>query len=90
MKTKKLKEMAIDIISPKIMKNNLKLPTTHEMCSVLSKVFYDGNAELEVFAFDQNAFAIKHDSKSLLRYYGEWIQAFCELGHCNKVFIKDI
>ena len=41
------------------MKRYLRLPTTQEIWSALSKAFYDGSDELQVFTLNQKAFTAK-------------------------------
>eukprot|EP00261_Vitis_vinifera_P020257 XP_010651036.1 PREDICTED: uncharacterized protein LOC104879551 [Vitis vinifera] len=73
----------------KIMKRYLRLPTAQEIWSALSKVFYDGSDELQVFTLNQKAFTAKQNGRSLSEYYGELIEIFCELDHRDKVVMKD-
>lgn len=73
----------------KIMKRYLRLPTAHEIQSALSKAFYDGSDELQVFALSQKAFTAKQSSKSLFEYYGELTEVFRELDHRDKVIMTD-
>ena len=65
------------------------LPTAQEIWSALSKVFYDGSDELQVFALNQKAFTAKQSGRSLSKYYGELTEIFCKLNHRDKVFMKD-
>ena len=46
-------------MSPEIMKHYLRLPTAQEIWSALSKAFYDGSDELQVFTLNQKAFTVK-------------------------------
>ena len=52
-------------MSPEIMKRYLCLPTVQEIWSALSKAFYDGSDELQVFTLNQRAFTIKQSGKYL-------------------------
>ena len=45
--------------SLEIMKRYLRLPTAHDIWKALSKAFYDGTYELQVFALNQKAFSTK-------------------------------
>ncbi|RVW86209.1 hypothetical protein CK203_046123 [Vitis vinifera] len=72
-----------------IMKHYLRLPTAQEIWSALSKAFYDGSDELQVFTLNQKAFTAKQSSRSLSEYYRELIEIFCELDHRDKVVMKD-
>ena len=76
-------------MSPEIMKHYLRLPTAQEIWSALSKVFYDGSDELQVFTLNQKAFIAKQSGRSLFEYYGELTEIFCKLDHRDKVVMKD-
>ena len=77
-------------MSLEIMKRYLRLPTAQEMWSALSKAFYDGSDELQVFILNQKAFTAKQSGKPLSEYYGELTDFFCELDHRDKVVMKDL
>lgn len=47
------------LMSPKIMKHYVQLPTTCKIWSVLSKALYDWSNEIQVFALNQKAFSAK-------------------------------
>ena len=55
----KVKRWLLMSMSPKIMKRYLRLPTAQEIWSALSKAFYDGSDELQVFTLNQKAFTVK-------------------------------
>ena len=76
-------------MSPEIMKCYLRLPTAQEIWSALSKVFYDGSDELQVFTLNKKTFTAKQSDRSLSKYYEELIEFFCELDHRDKVVMKD-
>ncbi|RVW74216.1 hypothetical protein CK203_055965 [Vitis vinifera] len=76
-------------MSPEIMKRYLRLPIAQEIWSALSKAFYDGSDELQVFTLNKKAFTTKQSGRSLFEYYGESIEFFCELDHRDKVVMKD-
>ncbi|XP_048227838.1 uncharacterized protein LOC125369450 [Ricinus communis] len=76
-------------MSPEIMKRYLRLSTAHEIWTALSKAFYDGSDELQLFALNQKAFAAKQNRRSLSEYYGELTVIFQELDHRDKVVMKD-
>ena len=59
------------------MKRYLRLPTAQEIWSALSKAFYNGSDELQVFTLNKNAFNAKQSGKSFSKYYGELIEIFC-------------
>lgn len=48
----------------------------------VSKALYDDSDELQIFTLNQKAFSTK-------QYYGELIEIFRELDHCDKVVMKD-
>ncbi|KAL6323210.1 hypothetical protein AAG906_029217 [Vitis piasezkii] len=85
----KVKRWLLMSMSPEIMKRYLRLPTTQEIWSALSKVIYDGSDELQVFTLNQKAFTAKQSGRSLSKYYGELTEIFCELDHRDKVVMKD-
>lgn len=69
----KVKRWLLMSMTPEIMKRYLRLPTAYEIWSALSKAFYDGSDELQVFALNQKAFTAKQSGKSLSEYYGELV-----------------
>ena len=85
----KMKRWLLMSISLEIMKRYLCLPTAQEIWSALSKAFYDGSDELQVFSLNKKAFTAKQSSKSLSEYYGELTDFFCKLDHRDKVVMKD-
>lgn len=54
----------------------------------MSKAFYDGSDQLQVFSCNQKDFITKKNGKSLFVYYGELIVIFLELDYCDKVVMK--
>ena len=70
------------------MKRYLRLPIAQEIQSALSKAFYDGSDELQVFTLNKKAFTTKQSGRSLSEYYGELTEIFCELDHRDKVVMK--
>ena len=76
-------------MSPEIMKRYIRLPTARDIWKALSKAFYDGEDELQVFTLNQRAFSVKQNGRPLSIYYGELIEIFSELDHCDKVVIMD-
>lgn len=76
-------------IIQKIMKCCLRIPTTQEIWSALSKVFYNSSNELQVFYLNQKTFIIKQNGISLSKYYREQIKKFRELDHRDQVVMKD-
>jgi len=67
----KVKRWLLMSMSLEIMKRYICLPTTHKIWSALSKVFYDGSDELQVFSLNQKAFSTRQSGKSLSKCYGE-------------------
>ena len=76
-------------MSLEIMKRYLCLPTAQEIWTTLSKTFYDGSDELQVFTLNKKTFTAKQSDKSLSEYYEELTEIFCELDHWDKVVMKD-
>ena len=56
-------------MSPKIMKRYLRLPTAHEIWTILAKAFYDGADESQLFALNQRAF---HQTAWLSSFHLLW------------------
>ncbi|KAL4569194.1 hypothetical protein LXL04_024828 [Taraxacum kok-saghyz] len=84
----KVKRWLLMSMKPEIMKRYLRLSTAHEIWIALSKAFYDGSDELQVFTLNQKAYTSKQNGKSLSEYYGELTTIFLELDHCDKVVMK--
>ena len=61
---------------PEIMQRYLRLPTTHEIWSVLSKAFSDESDELQVFALNKKAFTAKQGGRPFSPHYGEVTELF--------------
>ena len=85
----KVKRWLLMSMKPEIMKRYLRLSTAYEIWTALSKAFYDGSDELQVFTLNQKAFTSKQNGKSLSEYYGELPATFLELDHRDKVVMKD-
>ncbi|RVW73556.1 hypothetical protein CK203_055169 [Vitis vinifera] len=51
------------LVNQEIMKGYLCLPTTQEIWRALSKAFYDGSDELQVFSLNQKAFTAKQSGR---------------------------
>jgi len=84
----KVKRWLLMSMSPEIMKRYIRLPTARDIWKALSKAFYDGADELQVFVLNQRAFSAKQDGRKLLVYYGELTEIFCELDHHDKVIME--
>ncbi|KAL1308521.1 uncharacterized protein [Arachis hypogaea] len=84
----RVKRWLLMSMSPEIMKRYIRLPTAREIWKALSKAFYDGADELQVFTLNQRAFSAKQDGRTLSIYYGELIEIFGELDHRNKVSME--
>ncbi|GFS34059.1 hypothetical protein Acr_00g0032010 [Actinidia rufa] len=76
-------------MSPEIMKRYIRLPTARDIWKALSKAFYDGADELQVFSLNQRAFSTKQNGRPLSIYYGELIEIFSEVDHRDKVVMVD-
>ncbi|WVY99005.1 hypothetical protein V8G54_031156 [Vigna mungo] len=85
----KVKRWLLLSMSPEIMKRYLRLATAHEIWSALSKAFFDGSDELQVFTLNQKVFTAKQNGRPLSEYYGELMEIFQELDHRDKVVMKD-
>ena len=76
-------------MTPEIMNRYLCLPTAYEIWDALSKTFYDGSDELQVFTLKQRAFTTKQHGTTLSLYYRGLIENFQELDHRDKMVMKD-
>ena len=85
----KVKRWLLMSMSPKIMKGYIRLPTTRDIWKVLSKAFYDGVDELQVFTLNQRAIFAKQNGRPLSIYYGELTEILSELDHRDKVVMVD-
>ena len=86
----KVKRWLLMSMSPEIMKRYIRLPTTRDIWKALSKAFYDGADELQVFTLNQRAFSAKQNDKTLSVYYGELTEIFSELDHRDKVIMESM
>ena len=84
----KVKRWLLMSMSPEIMKRYIRLPTTQDIWKALSKAFYDGADELQVFVLNQRALSAKQNGRTLSVYYGELTEIFCELDHRDKVIME--
>lgn len=85
----KVKRWLLMSMSPDIMKRYIRLTTARDIWKALSKAFYDGADELQVFTLNQKAFSAKQNSRPLSVYYGELIEIFSKLDHRDKVVMVD-
>ena len=88
-RNQKVKRWLLMSMSPEIMKRYIRLPTPQDIWKALSKAFYDGVDELQVFTLNQRAFSAKQNGRPLSIYYGELTEIFSELDHRNKVVMVD-
>ena len=58
------------------MQHYSRLLTAQEIWSTLSKDFYDGSDELQVFTLNQRAFTTKQSGRPLSKLYKELIENF--------------
>ena len=65
------------------------LLTARDIWKALSKAFYDGTNELQVFTLKRRAFSAKKNGRPLSIYYGELTEIFSELDHRDKVVMVD-
>ncbi|KAL5723467.1 hypothetical protein ACHQM5_006866 [Ranunculus cassubicifolius] len=70
------------------MKRYIRLATAREIWNAVSKAFYDGADELQVFVLNQRAFSAKQNGRTLSTYYGELVEIFGELDHRDKVIME--
>jgi hypothetical protein len=55
----------------------------------LSKAFYDGADEMQLFSLNQKAFSLKQMGRLLSIYYGDLVEIFQELDHRDRTIMKD-
>ncbi|CAJ2669981.1 unnamed protein product [Trifolium pratense] len=84
----KVKRWLLMAMTPDIMKRYIRLKSDRDIWKALSKAFYDGADELQVFTLNQRAFSAKQNGKSLSVYYGELTEIFSELDHRDKVIME--
>ncbi|CAJ2665900.1 unnamed protein product [Trifolium pratense] len=84
----KVKRWLLMAMTPDIMKRYIRLKSARDILKALSKAFYDGADELQVFTLNQRAFSAKQNGKSLSVYYGELTEIFSELDHRDKVIME--
>ena len=84
----KVRRWLLMSMSPEIMKRYIRLPTARDIWKALSKAFYDGADELQVFSLNQKAFSAKQNGRALSVYYGEVMEIFGELDHRDKVVME--
>jgi len=76
-------------MSPDIMKRYIRLRTAREIWNALSKAFYDGADEMQLFSLNQKAFSLKQMGRLLSIYYGDLVEIFQELDHRDRTIMKD-
>jgi len=76
-------------MSPNIMKRYIQLRTAREIWNALSKAFYDGADETQLFSLNQKAFSLKQMGRLLSIYYGDLVEIFQELDHRDRTIMKD-
>ena len=84
----KVKRWLLISMSLEIMKRYIWLPIAWDIWKALSKAFYDGVDELQVFVLNQRAFSAKQNGRTLSVYYGELTEIFGELDHRDKVIME--
>ena len=63
--------MVVNVYEPENYKVYLRLPTSQEIWSALSKAFYDGSDELQVFTLNQRAFTLPNKVAGLFLNFME-------------------
>jgi hypothetical protein len=76
-------------MSPDIMKRYIRLRTAREIWNALSKAFYDGSDESQLFSLNQKAFSTKQMGRPLSTYYSDLKEIFQELDHRDRTEMKD-
>jgi hypothetical protein len=71
------------------MKRYIRLRTAREIWNALSKAFYDGADETQLFSLNQKAFSLKQMGRPLSIYYGDLVEIFQELDHRDRTIMKD-
>jgi hypothetical protein len=86
----KVKGWLLTSMSPDIMKRYIRLRTAREIWNALSKIFYDGSDESQLFSLNQKAFSTKQMGRPLSTYYGDLMEIFQELDHRDRTEMKDL
>ncbi|XP_026377082.1 uncharacterized protein LOC113271434 [Papaver somniferum] len=85
----KVKRWLLMSMLPEIMKRYIRLPTAREIWDALSKAFYNGDDEMQVFILNRRAFLAKQNGRALSIYYGELTEIFGDLDHRDKVVVEN-
>ena len=72
----RVKSWLIDSINPILMQRYIRLQTTKEIWDAVSKMFYNGSDETQLFELNQRSFAIGQNGRSLSTYYNELVGIF--------------
>ncbi|KAJ8899188.1 hypothetical protein K2173_012364 [Erythroxylum novogranatense] len=77
----KVKSWLIDSMSPHLMQRFIRLATTKEIWEAVSRTFYDGSDETQLFDLNQKSFSTTQNGRPLSTYYNELVAIFQEIDH---------
>ena len=66
-------------MSPTLMKRFIRLQTAKEIWDAVSKTFYYGSDETQLFELNWKSFTTRHNDRPLPTYYNELIGIFQEI-----------
>ena len=74
-----VKSWLIDSMSPTLIQRFIQLQTTNEIWDTVSKTFYDGSDETQLFELNRRSFTTCQNSRPLSTYYNELVRIFQEI-----------
>lgn len=75
----KVKSWLIDSMSPTLMRRFIRLKTAAEIWDAVSKTFYDGTDETQLFELNRRSFSTRQNGRPLPTYYNELVSLFQEI-----------
>ena len=75
----RVKSWLIDFMSPTLMQRFIHLQTTNEIWDTVSKTFYDGSDETQLFELNRKSFTTRQNGRSLPTYYNKLVKIFQEI-----------
>ncbi|KAJ9539522.1 hypothetical protein OSB04_032255 [Centaurea solstitialis] len=75
----RVKSWLIDSMSPQLMQRFIRLQTAKEIWEAVSKTFYDGTDETQLFELNRRSFTTRQNGKTLPAYYNELVSIFQEI-----------
>ena len=75
----RVKSWLIDSMSPTLMQRFIRLQTAKEIWDAVSKTFYDGLDETQLFELNRRSFTTHQNGRPLHTYYNELVSIFQEI-----------